>query len=734
MLSEAQSRGLARRTAKLALAMAKSTTTAAGETKTRLTFSVDAALLAELGERLVGEPHIALGELIKNSYDADAAHVHIEFTGTELIVEDDGHGMTFGEFERFWMRVGSTHKSDQGTSRKRGRALTGSKGVGRLAVQFLARRLTLITCAGDQEVEAAVFWPDAARPGAELVETPVMVTQRRPRRRYIGEPMGTRLILSDLNHSWEPDDFRRLAREIWTLQPPFRAAGVGDDFEITLDTGDPTIQAAFDAQLRAILDIWTARLVGELHVGAGGARQMRLSLEFNDGVRHRHTYDAPAHVDRLNFEIRVFNLVQRQPMGIRVTDAREYFNRFGGVHVYDAGFRLPYYGPQTDWLRIELDHSHRRTVSKLLPDELQVVDGLSFLPTNSRLFGVVNVDTGHERRMASIEPGQRLAIAVTRDRLVANAAYTELRDAVRWALDLYAVEEARKRKNQEVADVRAIAPRRARVKDVLERHREVMPSPVFNALSRELAATIEVQDREADRAAQRAGLLGALATAGIAAVGFDHEISKQIASLEDLAEDLAAIDRDVDRHAAALKILEWVERARATRRIFSFVMDGDHDEPRSMLAAELCATVITEMGPLLRGLEIEQAIPPDLRLPQGRFAEWAAVVQNVLINAANATLDVAAPRVRIDGRTGLLNALRFHDNGVGVDVRESEELFEPFVRRLRLPPDRQRAGLGGTGLGLTIVRMLTTTLQCEVRFRRPRTGFSTTLEITWQTE
>jgi hypothetical protein len=41
------------------------------------TFSVDSALLQELGERLVTTPHVALAELVKNSYDADATEVHV---------------------------------------------------------------------------------------------------------------------------------------------------------------------------------------------------------------------------------------------------------------------------------------------------------------------------------------------------------------------------------------------------------------------------------------------------------------------------------------------------------------------------------------------------------------------------------------------------------------------------------------------------------------------------------
>jgi hypothetical protein len=45
-----------------------------------LTFTVDSALLAELGEKLVESAHVALVELVKNSYDADATKVTVRFT------------------------------------------------------------------------------------------------------------------------------------------------------------------------------------------------------------------------------------------------------------------------------------------------------------------------------------------------------------------------------------------------------------------------------------------------------------------------------------------------------------------------------------------------------------------------------------------------------------------------------------------------------------------------------
>src|SRR5687768_6364291 len=107
-------------------------------------FTVDSALLRELGERLVGQHYIALAELVKNAYDADASRCEIEVAGDRIVVRDDGIGMDETDFEKFWMRIGSTHKEKWQRSGK-GRALTGSKGVGRLAVQYLADKMTLRT-------------------------------------------------------------------------------------------------------------------------------------------------------------------------------------------------------------------------------------------------------------------------------------------------------------------------------------------------------------------------------------------------------------------------------------------------------------------------------------------------------------------------------------------------------------------------------------------------------------
>ena len=62
-------------------------------------FTVDSELLRELGERLVGRQYIALAELVKNSYDADASRVEIRIQDDCIEVSDNGHGMTYEDFE-----------------------------------------------------------------------------------------------------------------------------------------------------------------------------------------------------------------------------------------------------------------------------------------------------------------------------------------------------------------------------------------------------------------------------------------------------------------------------------------------------------------------------------------------------------------------------------------------------------------------------------------------------------
>ena len=212
-----------------------------------LPFTVASALLRELGERLVGQPHIALAELIKNAYDADATKVEIRIDSDADRIEivDNGHGMAPEEFKRFWMNIGSPHKADQAISRNLGRPVTGSKGVGRLSVQFLARKIELITVPEhntDTELYAFVDWDEAVEAGLLTKATAAIKERRRKTDFPDGKAHGTRIVLTDLNQEWDSSDFKALARQVWWLQPPFADQMPTNDpsrFEIKLSASVP---------------------------------------------------------------------------------------------------------------------------------------------------------------------------------------------------------------------------------------------------------------------------------------------------------------------------------------------------------------------------------------------------------------------------------------------------------------------------------------------------------------
>ena len=743
-------------------------------------FTVDSELLRELGERLVGRQYIALAELVKNSFDADATRVEIRIQDDSIEVSDNGHGMTEEDFASRWMRVGSTHKIHEMTSPVLKRRLTGSKGVGRLAVQFLASELELTSVpdrsrhseeSTDQELFAIVDWDTAVQAG-ELTQATAEYELRQPDKVAfpLQKPHGTTVTLKKLKHDWNPEEFQSLAREIWFLQPPFRSlTGTSDiedgGFEVDLRSPDPTAVALFKTQMARILGLYTSRIVGRLlpqddsdmskHDSDSRPmkRQLSLSLELEGQATQPYKFSVPVRgensclIDSLDFEIRIFTLQYRQPYGIAVQQAREYMAQWGGVHIFDAGFRIPYAGPAADWLRLEFDHAHRLTQSQLLPSDLNVHLGLNHLPTNSRVLGVVNIDTSREARMATVNDvaqGQHLQIQVSRDRLVSNEAFHQLQDAVRFALDYYATRLAALRLTEE-ASRRRIGASSFLVRnvwDVLEKHEGEIPPNVATEIRTELDKTVVSLREQADWTKSQSGLLGAMATVGSTAIAFDHQLNQQLSLLEYHAESLdnLVVANPGIREAIgpiATSIKNWIQGIRDTRAIFSPITDERNRTTVARFRARpLVQSMADNMRAILRGVKVEVSeIDPDMLLPNASYPIWMAIFHNLLMNSSNAMLDSETKHIAVSSAmSGEDRTIRVQDTGVGIDLNKAEDLFEPLKRGLEISAERRALGYGGTGLGLAIVRLLATDLGATVRFTRPEAPFSTCFELTWREE
>lgn len=229
--------------------------------KTSPRFEIAAAVVFRLGEELITDVVQALVELVKNSYDADATWAHVKITtpkpgaeaGTpeelgEISVEDDGHGMTFNDFERGWLMIADSGKKtmkDSGNTTVRGRTPVGDKGLGRLGVQRLGNEVEIISRILDpnsEELSLAFSWSDFTSV-KKLSDVPVkLVAQARSRKRS-----GTCITVRSLKDpkQWMGDSARsNLQRSLSELISPFKEVR---DFlvTVTLDGEDvPIVEIA----------------------------------------------------------------------------------------------------------------------------------------------------------------------------------------------------------------------------------------------------------------------------------------------------------------------------------------------------------------------------------------------------------------------------------------------------------------------------------------------------------
>ena len=712
----------------------------------KLPFTIDAALLRELGERLVGKPHVALAELVKNGYDADASEVTIRLSADDDCIEvsDDGHGMTFEDFEKFWMRIGTVHKRES-QSRDLKRPMTGSKGVGRLAVQFLANKLKMKTVPmgnGREWLEAEVDWEEAIR-ATDLTEVEVAYSRNSSNPPF---PHGTLIRLSGLKDTWAIDSVRKLASEVWWLQPPLASplANQADSktrFQVNFHADEDDFAQGFLKQMNAIKSIWIARLVGESING-----KVTLALEFPgepaiirkyrvaDFFHNKRNFKQAKSLKKAQFEIRVYDLSGRQQFGIKVGEAREYFKDHGGVHVYDGGFRLPYYGdPRSDWLKLEYDHSHRKNVSEFLPKAIQVRRALNDLPTLGRILGVVNVDTSQE---------PNLKIMITRDRLTESPAYDDLVAMVRYAIDFYANETARRKIEAKKRDSspEPTSQTLERIEEALEQYEPDIPKNVYRKVYDEIQNATTTVKTNQEMILEQMGLLAPLATAGISALSYQHELQKQFGFIEgviDRIEDVQTTDFQLQQDLSSLSadLASWLERAKATNGLFDYIADAENTKLRHRFRAVSVIHDIAEQTRFLaRGIEIDCGhLEEEIYLPKASYAEWGAVFQNVFINAFTAMLDSPKRLLQISSHCDKKSReILIQDTGYGIDLDDADTLFNPFKRKSPISPERQALGYGGTGLGLTIVRLLTDNIGCRARFVKPHDGFSTAFSLRWR--
>lgn len=150
------------------------------------TFKTKARAVELLGRKQIRDSVTALAELMKNSYDADAELLRVEFLTKDMktpciVICDTGVGMDREDLEDKWLVLGTPSKLE---NRKKktpgGRPLMGAKGIGRLAVSRLGQQMWMFTKKRDTDWNILyINWNIFENPDLYIqdIEIPVLYEQ-----------------------------------------------------------------------------------------------------------------------------------------------------------------------------------------------------------------------------------------------------------------------------------------------------------------------------------------------------------------------------------------------------------------------------------------------------------------------------------------------------------------------------------------------------------------------------
>lgn len=405
-----------------------------------LTFTVDSALLSELGEKLVETAHIALVELVKNAYDADATRVTLKIipqqgSGPEIQVIDDGTGMTFSEVERYWMRIATTHKVDQRASKRFGRPRTGEKGIGRFSCRRLGTRLTLATTAATagafERTEVTFDWLKFT-PGKEIST----VTCEGHKRRLATAESGTTLTISGSPmDEWSKRGYDFLKRQLAVLAASRgrKRPGFEEDPGFNVHLSAP----GFNEEIANLRDRLLTAGWGDLTVTVNATGDVTCTLKAltigEKTITHPSQFPNLVGVKaRIGIMPDVRDEMRNKEV-ISKGSLSQILEEWGGVYVRYKGFRVyPYGEPGNDWLNIDRDRGLRKgPLSSILQPFAARLRGvnpgralLSLLSNRSHI-GDVEIDD----RAVGFE------MKASREGFVGESGIGPLREVIRFVID-----------------------------------------------------------------------------------------------------------------------------------------------------------------------------------------------------------------------------------------------------------------------------------------------------------
>lgn len=727
-------------------------------------FSIESRILKELGERLVSDAHVALTELIKNAYDADANLCRIEVSDTSIVVHDDGNGMSFHDFESRWMRIATGNKAKNSTSVRFSRKLTGSKGVGRFAVRFLGKHLLLESVAENEngkrtKLSAWFDWAALDRQ-VDILKLKVPYTLEPTR-----EKCGTTLTITKLRVVVDQNQLHQIKSGVLEITSPIYAfindapkqvknrllaempanedAGFNVTFsnspeQVSQDDRNLAADVLANYVIKATLNLTGNTLkvsVNHFHNGAVFSKPFSIRLDNKIGC--------DVYADIRFFPRRAGVFLSK---GIDGFAAWQWVRANNGVGVYDHGFRVKPYGLNNDdWLLLDADtaHNERNWRTKLMLDHFPMdaevarepsLNPMVGLPTNYQTVGAVFVNS-----VSSDESDDHELLIPSMDRqgYVTNSAFDQLQSLIRFTVELIAYSD--KKIIREDADRERDEMYNARRNEIDAVVKEIKSSSSLTKEDKDrivshyqrIKADVEKLD-DYDRSAREG--LEVMSLLGVVAGFMTHEYQAALMNLESAASlirSLAGKDKRFAEYATSID-----------DSIKNFTGYIDYTK---MFVNNLHLSSVTpyKVLPTLRHVistfskfQDERKIVVDLSgidkalfAPLVPVAMYQGIVHNLYTNALKVLLNERTPNKTISIQAWNehnKHILQVLDNGPGIPPEVRNRIWDP----LYTTTSSENNPLGsGMGLGLPLVKKVVEGRKGSITLVDPPPGFSTCFRV-----
>lgn len=398
-----------------------------------LTIKPYARLITMLGDQLIKNELIALVELIKNSYDADASWVKVSFidfapdyslTATsKIVIEDDGCGMNADILKKHWLNPATPEKLRRkavNAKTEKGRILQGEKGIGRFAIFKLGKTIKITTRRQQQDdkghfidegdnIENTLIYDfskyddnflteDGQDKDLFLENLQVELSQASPTAiiskdimlgatKRVRKPYGTIIEISNLKTKWTPLRVARVQSEVGKLQPIF-SKNAGSDFGVWIykDNQLHESQDRYKEKLnnclenKSVFKVTDGRYLATNNTIDFKINGQSVHLSFEDadinGLKQFEKFNTPTYRTecgsfRFEFYIFDFNVDSENPSKYFLDSNDKKIIREHRIYLYRDGLRvMPYGDPEDDWLRIDIARGTIRADEFLSNDQV----------------------------------------------------------------------------------------------------------------------------------------------------------------------------------------------------------------------------------------------------------------------------------------------------------------------------------------------------------------------------